>query len=189
MLKMFPLSSDDKCALLNIARQAISGAVSEQRLPDCPQNPSIPGGTFVTLHRSGRLRGCVGQIGAAGSLEDTVARAAIGAALYDPRFPPVSQPEIAGLEIEISVLSPPQPMALEAIVLGRHGVIVVRNEQRGLLLPQVAAGRKWSAERLLEEACGKAGLSRDAWRDPSTQVLGFTAEVFSERIYQEVSGI
>jgi AMMECR1 domain-containing protein len=55
------------------------------------------------------------------------------------------------------------------------------------LLPQVATERKWSGQRLLEETCVKAGLPRDAWRDPETEVFGFTAEVFSEKRPRTVS--
>ena len=51
---------------------------------------------------------------------------------------------------------------------------------RGLLLPQVAVERNWSAERFLEEGCRKAGLPLDAWRDPETKLYAFTADVFSE---------
>jgi AMMECR1 domain-containing protein len=60
-------------------------------------------------------------------------------------------------------------------------LLVSRGKNRGLLLPQVAAERSWSAQRFLEETCSKAGLPVDAWRDPETQLLAFTAEVFAER--------
>ena len=88
--------------------------------------------------------------------------------------------ELNLMSLEISVLSDLQPMAQDALDLGTHGVVVCRGERRGLLLPQVAAERGWSIERFLEETCRKAGLEPGAWRDPETQVLGFTAEVFSE---------
>jgi AmmeMemoRadiSam system protein A len=109
-----------------------------------------------------------------------VARAAISAALHDCRFPPVEDHEVSSLDIEISVLSLPEPIAPEAILAGRHGLIVVKVDKRGVLLPQVASERRWSAQRFLEETCAKAGLPRDAWRESSTRVLAFTAEVFSE---------
>jgi len=65
--------------------------------------------------------------------------------------------------------------------------LVVRGSARGLLLPQVATERKWSGQRLLEETCVKAGLARDVWRDPATQVFGFTAEVFSTYGQEKIS--
>src|SRR5205807_9055806 len=116
--------------------------------------------------RGGQLRGCVGQVEASDPLGDAVARAAINAALHDSRFPAVEVDEVGSLEIEISVLSPPELIAPEAILLGRHGLLIVNGEHRGLLLPRVAAGRRWSSQRFLEETCAKAGLPRDAWRDP-----------------------
>jgi uncharacterized protein (TIGR00296 family) len=90
----------------------------------------------------------------------------------------VSAGEISGLEIEISVLTLPERILPEEIVAGRHGLLVMRGPHKGLLLPQVATERNWSGQRLLEETCGKAGLPRDAWRDPATQIFGFTAEIF-----------
>jgi AmmeMemoRadiSam system protein A len=181
---MSPLSSDDWRALVEIARQAIRSAVLEKRLPDLPPCPGMlsePRGAFVSLYYSGELRGCVGQVENPGPLVDVVARSAINAALYDSRFAPVNAAEVAGLEIEISVLGVPEQISAEALVVGRHGLIVVCGAKRGLLLPQVATERKWSGPRFLEETCVKAGLGRDAWRDPATQLFAFTAEIFSER--------
>jgi AmmeMemoRadiSam system protein A len=188
---MSPLSSEDCRALLEVARRAILNAVLEKRLPDfAPQSPSIrvSAGAFVTLLCGGRLRGCVGQVENPGPLVETIARAAINAALHDFRFPPVAAEEVSTLEIEISVLSPLDPIAPEAIIVGHHGLMVVKDEYRGLLLPQVAQERRWSVQRFLEETCAKAGLPREAWREPSTQILAFTAEVFSEASLQASSG-
>ena len=181
---MSRLSSDDWLALVEIARLAISSAVLEKRLPDSPSFPVTLNehrGAFVTLYRTGALRGCVGQVENPGPLADVVARSAINAALHDPRFRPVTPEEVHALDIEISVLTAPEPILPEAIVSGQHGLLVVRGASRGLLLPQVATERNWSGQRLLEETCVKAGLLGDAWRDPETQVFGFTAEVFSQK--------
>jgi AmmeMemoRadiSam system protein A len=180
---MSRLSSDDCRLLLDLARRAISSAIIEKRILDFSPYPSTltqPAGAFVTLHRDGQLRGCVGQVEASDPLGDAVARAAINAALHDSRFPAVEADEVRRLEIEISVLSPPEPIAPETILPGHHGLLIVKGEHRGLLLPQVAAGRQWSSQRFLEETCAKAGLPRDAWRDPATRVFAFTAEVFSD---------
>jgi len=180
---MSRLSSEDGRALLGIARRAISSVIVENSLPDFPSFPPSLNdhrGAFVTLFREGKLRGCVGQAEDPGPLADGVARAAINAALHDFRFAPVTIEEVPDLEIEISVLSPLERIAPEAIVAGEHGVMVVRPPKRGLLLPRVATERGWTALRLLEETCEKAGLARDAWRDRETQIFAFTAEVFSE---------
>jgi AmmeMemoRadiSam system protein A len=187
---MSRLSSDDWLALVEIARRAISSVILEKRLPDFPPYPaalSEPRGAFVSLYCGGILRGCVGQVENPGPLADVVVRSAINAALYDSRFLPISSEEVANLEIEISVLTALERILPEAIVAGRHGLMVVRESCKGLLLPQVANERKWSGWRLLEETCIKAGLTRDAWRDPGTVVFSFTAEVYSEKQQRIIS--
>lgn len=181
---MSRLSSDDWLTLVKIARLAISSAVLERSLPELPLQPPPlleRRGAFVSLYGTGRLRGCVGQIEDPGPLVDVVIRSAINAALHDGRFPPVGSEEIANLEIEISVLSVPERIPAESVVAGQHGLLVVQEPYRGVLLPQVAIDRKWSSQRLLEETCVKAGLARDAWRHSATQIFGFTAEIFSEK--------
>jgi AmmeMemoRadiSam system protein A len=190
MLRMFRLYSEDGLALLGIARRAIVSVVEENRLPDFLPSPSkfsVRRGTFVTLYRNGKLRGCVGQVEDPDPLAEGVVRAAINAALHDPRFRPVAIEEIAILDIEVSVLSPLDRIAPEAIVVGQHGVLVVRPPYRGILLPRVATERGWSGRRLVEETCIKAGLAGDAWRDHATQVFAFTAEVFSEAGIRTIS--
>ena len=180
---MSPLCSDDRRALLDLARRAIVEAVCHERVLDFPLPTGAvvaPAGAFVTLHRRSQLCGCIGQIVASDSLAATVVRCAIGAATKDPRFRPVRPEELVELEIELSVLSALEPIRPEAVEVGRHGLVVVRDQQRGVLLPQVATEHHWTRERFLEEACAKAGLPSDAWKDPTTRVLAFTAEVFSE---------
>jgi len=177
------LSLGDGAALIEIARRAISSAVIENSVPDFPSGPPafrVSRGAFVSLYCSGRLRGCVGQIENPGPLAEVVARAAVSAALHDPRFAPVSIEEVPTLGIELSVLSPLEPIAAEMAIVGQHGLMVVRERSKGLLLPQVATERRWSRDRFLEETCAKAGLPRNAWRDPETRVFAFTAEVFSD---------
>src|SRR5579863_3455114 len=138
---MSRLSSDDWLALVEIARRAIASAILEKRILDFPAFPAVlsePRAAFVSLYRSGILRGCVGQVENPGPLADVVARSAINAALNDDRFPPVHAGEIDQLEIEISVLSALERISLQAIIAGQHGLLVARGPFRGLLLPQVA---------------------------------------------------
>jgi AmmeMemoRadiSam system protein A len=185
------LSNDDWLTLLEIARRAISCAILEKSIPDFPPFSaalSEPRGAFVTLYCGGSLRGCVGQVENPGPLADVVARSAINAALHDSRFPAIRAEEIPDLQIEISVLTLPERIRPDAIVAGKHGVMVARGESRGLLLPQVATERNWSGRRLLEETCVKAGLPRDAWRDPAAEIFGFTAEVYSQKNLRKMSG-
>ncbi len=180
---MCPLLSEERRALLELARRSLHFAVENHRaldvaIPEGFMNQTC--GAFVTLWRRGRLRGCVGRVETPGPLAEVVAKCAAAAALDDPRFEPVPANEISELEIEISVLSPLLPASLEQIEPGTHGLVVTRGSRRGILLPQVALEHSWAREKFLEEACVKAGLERDAWRDPATRIEAFTAEVFSE---------
>jgi AmmeMemoRadiSam system protein A len=180
---MSPLSSDDRGALLDLARRAIVDAVCHNRLPDIPPLQGAlaeRGAVFVTLHLRGRLRGCIGQMEADAPLAESVARSAICAAREDPRFPAVDSAEVEELEIEISVLSPLVLTAPAEIQIGAHGLVIACGPNRGLLLPQVATERKLSREQFLELTCEKAGLARVAWKEPGTRVYAFTAEVFSD---------
>jgi len=180
---MSSLADREKQLLLQIARSALTQAV-ENKPP--LQNSSAaeifqqPAGAFVTLHRRGRLRGCVGQLPGRDSLAAVVAHCARAAALDDSRFEPVAPAELSEIAIEVSVLSPLEDVALEVIETGKHGLVVSQGRQRGVLLPQVASQFNWGAQRFLEETCVKAGLDREAWKNPATRVQAFAAEVFSE---------
>jgi AmmeMemoRadiSam system protein A len=177
------LSEADRRALLDLARRATVAAVSLQRPVEEPSRGGIfaeKRGVFVTLHARGRLRGCIGVVEAFEPLGESVARCAAGAALHDPRFSPVRVEELPEVEIEISALSPLEPIRPDDIEMGKHGLLILQGSKRGLLLPQVATEHKLGRERFLEETCRKAGLNPQAWQEPETQILGFTCEVFSE---------
>ena len=187
---MPPLCSDDRRELLALARAAITEAVFHDRIPNLPVAEgrlADPAGAFVTLYYRGRLRGCVGVSGRRQSLGETVAQCVVSAARNDSRFAAIGAGEVSEVEIEISVLSELRVISPGAIEAGTHGLLVIRGSHRGLLLPQVAVERSWSAVRFLEETCRKAGLEPDAWRHPETQVLAFTAEVFSEREFHRAA--
>ena len=177
------LGNRQKQLLLEVARRAVTAAAERRELVEAlPEEPDLCpfGGAFVTLQRGGRLRGCIGQVISVGSLAQVVAYSARAAALEDPRFPPVLPDELALVEIEISVLSALEEIAPERIEAGKHGLMVSRATQRGILLPQVAIQFGWTAERFLAETCVKAGFERYSWKDPGTRIYAFTAEVFSE---------
>lgn len=182
------LTRAERRRLLDIARDALYARVTGRGSfdPDADVAPEglLAGecGAFVSLHtRAGRLRGCIGCFTGSGPLTRTVADMAVSAGFYDPRFPQVDAAELEGLEIEISVLSPLRPVTdISEIEVGRHGIQVSRGHRRGVLLPQVATKYGWDRVRFLEETCNKAGLPRDAWRDPETRIQVFTADVFSE---------
>jgi AmmeMemoRadiSam system protein A len=180
---MSSLGNREKQLLLDLARRSLIVAVERREsLDSLPQDPKNgeSSGAFVTLHKRGRLRGCIGQIGSERSLIEVVAHCAKSAALHDPRFEPVRAEELGEIEIELSVLLPLEEIAPDQIEVGKHGLMVSAGPTRGVLLPQVAIECHWNAGRFLEETCMKAGLERDAWREPETKIHGFTAEVFSE---------
>ena len=179
---MWQLSEADQQELIRLARQSLEESVRHHRLSKIQEPQGMlrdQCGAFVTLHKAGRLRGCIGYIEAARPLYQTVRECALAAALHDPRFSPVTPDELDFLRLEISVLSPLTEIRPEQIEVGRHGLLISRGFYRGLLLPQVAVEWKWDRERFLAETCLKAGLPQDAWKQGAT-LQAFTAQVFSE---------
>lgn len=176
------LSEADHRVLLELARKAIREAVSHRKILDVIPREGILSerhGVFVTLHVRGRLQGCIGVTEPTESLGEAVVRCAVSAALEDPRFTPMKEPQLEEMSIEISLLSSLEPILPEAIEIGRHGLLVVNHAHRGLLLPKVATEHGLTREQFLEETCHKAGLPRGAWKDAETRILGFTCEAFS----------
>ncbi len=180
---MCPLPSAHKQLLIDVARRSLLQAVTNRASEEVFSESSISivsHGAFVTLHRRGRLRGCIGQIGAPRPLIPLIAYCARAAALEDPRFRPVEPHELPEIEIELSILSALEAIAPERIEIGKHGLMVTCGARRGLLLPQVASQYGWNVVRFLDETCLKAGLRPGAWRDAGARIEAFTAEVFSE---------
>ncbi len=169
-------------------RGKLAGALLNLRLLEA-EAPSevlrLPAGAFVTLHAGGSLRGCIGYIEPKFPLFQTVAEGAQAAAFHDPRFPPLREEELATLEVEISVLSPVFPLEAGDVVIGKHGLLVTSEGQRGLLLPQVPVEHGWDRKRFIEETCVKAGLSRTVWKE-GTSLSAFTACIFSAKSIPEL---
>ena len=178
------LSEKQKKFLLNLARETIKAETEKIKVNiDCPVEPIYQSktGAFVTLHKSGKLRGCIGYVIAYKSLFETIKEMARAAAFNDPRFPPLQKSELENIEIEISVLSEMIPVrSIEEIKIGRDGLLIRNSYASGLLLPQVATEWKWDRKTFLEQTCNKAGLNRNCWQEPDTEILRFTAEIFSE---------
>jgi len=176
------LSDGDKAALHAIARSAIRSRLLKQAAADVPA-PSArlqePRGAFVCLKINGVLRGCIGCITARGPVYRIVGEMAAQAAFCDPRFAPLSAAELEQIDLEISVLTPFQDIhGPEEIQVGRHGLFVRKGTCSGLLLPQVAIEYGWDRIQFLEFTCEKAGLPKDAWKDPVTRIQVFSADVF-----------
>jgi AmmeMemoRadiSam system protein A len=178
----FEFTREERAQLLRLAHDAIVSALHSRELSLDPPTAHLaePRGVFTSLYLNGALRGCVGYILPTCSLYRAVAETACAAAFNDNRFPAVTKEEAALIEVELSVLSVPQPIATQAIEIGRHGLLITQHGRRGLLLPQVAADRNWTPTTFLEQTCLKAGLPPDAWRSGAV-IEGFTAEIFGDK--------
>jgi len=174
-------SEDDRHLLLRIAREAIVAHVTRSTASLPPADLlTRPGAAFVTIHNRGELRGCIGHIEADEPLGRVIARCAVAACSLDPRFPVVAADELPHIDLELSLLTPLEPISGPAdIEIGRHGLVVEKGARRGLLLPQVAVEWNWDATTFLAYTCHKAGLPRDAWTE-GAQLWRFEAEVFGE---------
>ncbi len=191
------LSETDRSTLLNIAREAVAAAATGKPLPALkPEllSPSLlePRASFVTLTTAdGELRGCIGGLEARFPLALDVQAHAVGAALNDPRFPPVSPVEAPDLHIEISVLTVPELIShrtpeelLAALRPQVDGVILRAGARRATFLPQV-----WEKVEdpalFLEMLCEKMAAPRDAWRFPNVEALRYQVEMFEEATNDE----
>jgi AmmeMemoRadiSam system protein A len=185
---MSRLGTPDGGFLLRLARAAVEAGVRGERAPAAaalaggapPDCCAEARGVFVTLHRHGALRGCIGYIEGVRPLGEAVVENALSAAFRDPRFLPLTADELEGLSVEVSVLTPLRPVpGPAAIEVPRHGVVLSRDGRRAVFLPQVAAEQGWDRDTLLSQLALKAGLPRDAWRQGAT-FLVFEAQVFAE---------
>jgi len=178
------LEEDDKVELLRLARTTLESYLSAGSIPQ--YHTSRPGlrvraGAFVSLHNSGELRGCIGQLTADRELYRIIQSCSVSAATEDSRFLPVTHDELPQIEIEISVLTPFRRIkSSEEIEVGKHGLYMVCGAHRGLLLPQVATQYNWDRDTFLAQTCRKSGLPELAWKDPATAIHVFEAQVFSE---------
>lgn len=181
----FVLTSGEKKTLLHLARESIETYLKTGKrvaLPKETPNLATECGAFVTLHKKGRLRGCIGNMIGQGPLIETIREMAIAAATGDPRFRPMNFDEFPEIDIEISVLSPLKRITdVSEIEVGKHGILMGRGPYRGVLLPQVATEQGWDRETFLTETCHKALLPGDAWKDKSTEIEIFSAQVFGEK--------
>jgi AmmeMemoRadiSam system protein B/AmmeMemoRadiSam system protein A len=176
------LTAAEKTALLELAKKTIEAKCRGDNAP-APEakSPALSElrGAFVTLHKRGRLRGCIGHIQARQPLVKTVTEMAVAAAFDDPRFPPLRAEELKEIDIEISVLTPLRRITdVREIQVGTHGIYIRREGHSGLLLPQVATEWRWDRTTFLEHTCEKARLPKDAWKDEETEIYVFSADVF-----------
>lgn len=179
------LNEKQQKVLLGIARKTIEEYIRSGKTPEFSvEDPLLKEkrGVFVTLHKKGMLRGCIGYIMPMEELYKAVSKMAIQSSTGDPRFPPVRPEEFDEIEIEISVLTVPERInSVDEIEMGKHGVIVKKGYNQGVFLPQVATETGWSKEEFLKRLCyDKAHLPEDAWKDKETEIYTFSAQVFEE---------
>ncbi|MCX8118263.1 MAG: AmmeMemoRadiSam system protein B [Desulfobacterota bacterium] len=176
------LSEEEKKILRHIAKTVIENRAKGRPLPEFKiEAPRLREhrGAFVTLHKRGQLRGCIGYIEGRGPLYKTVEEMAEAAAFRDPRFSPVTESELPELEIEISVLTPLKRISdVNEIEVGKHGIYIRKGWFSGLLLPQVATENGWDRKTFLEHTCQKAGLPPNAWKEKDTEIYIFSADIF-----------
>lgn len=177
-----PLKEEEKKALLAIARKAVINKIEGKEEPPSTGVKALErqGGAFVTIHKKGNLRGCIGVFESGLPLYETIANMAVNAAFKDPRFSALEASEVADVDFEISVLSPLKEIKdISEIEIGRHGIYITKGLYRGVLLPQVATEYGWDVETFLSHTCMKAGLPMNEWK------RGVKIEIFSAQIFRE----
>ncbi len=171
------LSETEKGWLLKRARQAVGAAVRGEtaELPHTKVSAHLshPAGVFVSLYKKGELRGCIGSFGGECPLWQMVDRMAASASMHDSRFQPLTEEEAEEVVIELSVLSPKRRIKeISEIVPGKHGVMVEKNGQNGIFLPQVASRNGWDTETFLGYcARDKAKIGWDGWKEAEIYVF------------------
>ncbi|CAB5125909.1 hypothetical protein D3OALGA1CA_2894 [Olavius algarvensis associated proteobacterium Delta 3] len=187
---MEKLDDADRALLMRLARSTVAAELKKEEAVRQPE-PLPPvlrqkRGCFVTLHKKGMLRGCIGTIEPVKPLAEGIAENAINAAFFDPRFPALSPEEYGEVDLEVSLLTVPEILEfrdssdlLEKLEPGVHGVILSKGWHRATFLPQV-----WDQipdkKVFLQHLCQKAGMEKDCWTDPDVEVQVYTAEHFSE---------
>ncbi|MFH0887678.1 MAG: AmmeMemoRadiSam system protein B [Planctomycetota bacterium] len=180
------LSESEKKTLLSLARETLKLYLKSQKIPqpnekDLPAKLTEKRGVFVTLKERGQLRGCIGRIFEPQPLYQGVIAEAVDSAVNDWRFSPVTADEEKAISIEISVMSPLKKVdGYKDIIVGKHGVYLVKGGRTAIFLPQVALEQGWTLEEMLNNLAEKAGLPVDGWRN-GAEFFVFTAQVFSEK--------
>ena len=181
----FSLNDEEKRILKKIAYESIKDSLEGKRIAVAnselyTQNSALKEecGAFVSLHKHGRLRGCIGHFGEDVPLHEVVAEMARAAAFEDPRFMPVTRDELDDLDIEISVLTPMRRIqSLDEFHLHKHGIYIRKGRRSGTFLPQVADEVNWTKEEFVGHCSqDKAGLGWDGWRD--AELFVYEAIVF-----------
>jgi AmmeMemoRadiSam system protein B/AmmeMemoRadiSam system protein A len=180
------LTPEEGKALLSLARAALQGYAKEHNLPEVKDGAFSPRlrercGVFVTLHKNGELRGCIGHILPQAPLWQAVVENAVSSGFRDYRFPPLTEEELKEVNIEVSVLSPLRKInGPGEFQVGREGILIQLGRYSAVFLPQVATEQGWDREETLCQLCRKAGLPWNAWWHKDMEFYVFTTTVFQE---------
>lgn len=176
------LDEVDQAALIESARRTLDQYRQTGRREAVAPRRTSPalsrrGALFVSLHKRGELRGCVGMSAPTETLARAVPEMTLAAALDDSRFPPLGRDE-TDIQIEISVLSPLKPIQSRSeFRVNQHGAMLESGFRRGLLLPQVAPEFGWNAKQFFEALARKSGARMSVYDEPSTQLYVFRAQL------------
>jgi MEMO1 family protein len=179
----FQFSGEEQQAILDLAKRTLAAyqQTGDSTVPVFPPSglPSLArrAALFVTLHKHGELRGCLGRSSPVETVEQAVPELTLAAALSDSRFEPVT-PSETDIDIEISILSPMKRIVqLSDFRVNEHGAVLVASGRQGLLLPQVATERNWNADQFFQALAAKTGVGAGVYSDPSTRIYVFRAQI------------
>jgi uncharacterized protein (TIGR00296 family) len=183
------LTLDEGKMAVRLARESLTIFVEKKKILEPEKLPPVfdeKRGVFVTLHEDGDLRGCIGYPQPVMALGRAIVDSAINAGTRDPRFPGIRPGELKRMEMEVTILTKPEPYREpkkrlpELVRIGTDGLIISKGPFSGLLLPQVAPEWGFDSMEFLSQTCVKAGLPPDAWMDEETEVQHFEAQIFAE---------
>jgi uncharacterized protein (TIGR00296 family) len=184
------LNHTDGAQAVRLARQILENYVTHTKNSLHPLGNSFfqKQGVFVTLHTfpAHQLRGCIGIPLPVMTLQDAIIEAA-RSVTRDPRFPPLSELELDTVIVELTVLTTPELIQVKQpqdypshLKIGKDGLIIELDFNKGLLLPQVPVEQRWTKEEYLSNTCIKAGLPPDAWLDKNIKISKFQGQIFTE---------
>ena len=184
------ISDSDGKILVKMARTVVTKYLTNNTKildHDFKEKFSFNAGVFVTINDKSGLRGCIGYPLAVKKLSDALTDAAISASTDDPRFPSIRQNELNDLVFEVTVLTSPEEIStsspeeiIQEVKIGRDGLIIEKDSQSGLLLPQVPVEYNWDVVDFLNHTCHKAGLPNGSWKDKDTKISKFQGIIFRE---------
>ncbi|WNY27382.1 TIGR00296 family protein [Methanolapillus ohkumae] len=187
-MSKYHLLKNEGIMAVKLARQTIEAMLNNEtpkRMENLPLNFQEERGVFVTLTLDGELRGCIGYPYPIMSFEKAVMKAAISAAFEDPRFFPVEKKDFKKMIVEVTALTIPEELEppfmsyANQIQIGKHGLMVEYQENRGLLLPQVATEHGFDPVEFLCQTCIKAELIPMAWKY-GAKVYRIEGQIFHE---------